>query len=177
MTYVDCVCFGFSPCANGFSLGRPAKADVASSLNIVGCFIDRHVDLGNPCMKLKLMRVMHPCLSELPKIKPFSEPRRYLTQGYPASFICKATGVPAPKCKWLSPDGNQINSIGNVQVSGCNLTFTSVDELFTKGKYTCVAYIEIEETGEEIGQASAIVEVVDVFGKDHLMNEVFIFRI
>ena len=120
---------------------------------------------------------MHSCFLELPKINPFSVPRRYLTQGYPASFICKATGVPTPKCKWLSPDGTQINSIGNVQVSGCNLTFTSVDVSFTKGKYTCVAFIEIEETGEEIGQASAVVEVVDVLGEDHVINEVFILRI
>ena len=117
------------------------------------------------------------CLLELPKIEPFSVPRRYLTQGYPASFICKATGVPAPKCKWLSPDGNQINSINNIQVSGCNLTFTSVEDSFTKGKYTCMAFIEIEETGEEIGKASAVVEVVDVFGEDHVVNGFFIFRI
>ena len=120
---------------------------------------------------------MPPFLLELPKIKPFSVPRRYLTENYPASFICKATGVPAPKCKWLSPDGNQINSIGNIQVNGCNLTFTSVDRLFTKGKYTCVAFIEIVETGEEIGQASAVVEVVDVLSEYHVLNEVFMFRI
>lgn len=120
---------------------------------------------------------MHFCLLELPKINPFSVPRRYLTQGYPASFICKATGVPTPQCKWLSPDGNQINTIGNVQVSGCNLTFTSVDVSFTKGNYTCVAFIKIEETGEEIGQASAVVEVVDVFGEDHVMDKDFEFRI
>jgi len=118
-----------------------------------------------------------PFLLELPKIKPFSVPRRYLTEKYPASFICKATGVPAPKCKWLSPDGNQINSIGNIQVNGCNLTFTSVDKSFTKGKYTCVAFIEIAETGKEIGQASAVVEVVDVFGEYHVLNEVVMFRI
>ena len=119
------------------------------------------------------MRIMHSCLVELPKIKPFSVPRRYLTQGYPASFICEATGVPTPKCKWLSPDGKQINTIGNIQVNGCNLTFTSVDELFTKGKYTCLAFIEIEEGGDEIGQAIAVVEVVDVFGKDHVIHEGF----
>ena len=118
-----------------------------------------------------------PFFLELPKIKPFSVPRRYLTEKYPASFICKATGVPAPKCKWLSPDGNQINSIGNIQVNGCNLTFTSVDKSFTKGKYTCVAFIEIAETGKEIGQASAVVEVVDVFGEYHVLNEVVMFRI
>ena len=123
------------------------------------------------------MRITPPFLLELPKIKPFSVPRRYLTENYPASFICKATGVPAPKCKWLSPDGNQINSIGNIQVNGCNLTFTSVDRLFTKGKYTCVAFIEIVETGEEIGQASAVVEVVDVLSEYHVLNEVFMFRI
>ena len=119
---------------------------------------------------------MHSCFLELPKIKPFSVPRRYLTQGYPASFICEATGVPTPKCKWLSPDGNQINSINNIQVNGCNLTFTSVDVSFTKGKYTCVAFIKIEESGEEMGQASAVVEVVDVFGEDHVIFEGFIYR-
>ena len=123
------------------------------------------------------MRIMHTCLLELPKIKPFSVPMRYLTEGYPASFICEATGVPTPKCKWLSPDGNQINTIGNVQVNGCNLTFMSVGESFTKGKYTCMAFIKIEEGGEEIGQASAVVEVVDVFGEDHVIYEGFIFRI
>ena len=117
---------------------------------------------------------MHSCFLELPKIKPFSVPRRYLTQSYPASFICEATGVPTPKCKWLSPDGDQINSINNIQVNGCNLTFTSVDVSFTKGKYTCVAFIKIEE--EEIGQASAVVEVVDVFGEDHVIFEGFIYR-
>lgn len=119
---------------------------------------------------------MYSCLLELPKIKPFSVPRRYLTEGYPASFICEATGVPTPKCRWLSPDGNVISTIGNYQVNGCNLTFTSVDVSFNKGKYTCVAFIKIEGD-EEIGQASAVVEVVDVFGEDHVIYEGFIFRI
>ena len=47
-----------------------------------------------------------------------------------------------------------------------------MDKSFTKGKYTCVAFIEIEETGEEIARESAVVEVVDVFGEDHVINEV-----
>lgn len=52
-----------------------------------------------------------------------------------------------------------------------------MDVSFTKGKYTCVAFIKIEQTGEEIGQASAVVEVVDVFGEDHVMDKDFEFRI
>ncbi|KAL9965513.1 hypothetical protein ACROYT_G029320 [Oculina patagonica] len=99
---------------------------------------------------------------ELPKIKPFDKPRRYLTEGYPATFLCEATGFPAPKYTWLSPDGTKINTIGDVRVNGGNLTFKSVDKSMQKGKYTCEAYIEIEETKEQIGRTSRAVEVVDV---------------
>ena len=81
--------------------------------------------------------------------------------------MCKATGFPAPKYKWLSPDGNEITSIGNIKVQDGNLTFTTVGKDFTKGKYTCYAYIEIEETKEKIGEDRAVVEVMEVFGKIH----------
>ena len=96
--------------------------------------------------------------------------QRYLTVGFPATFLCEATGFPAPKYKWLSPDGTTINSFSNVYVDGGNLTFISVDKALKKGKYTCVAYIEIEETNEKIGEASKAVEVKDVYGKGYFIK-------
>ncbi|KAJ7333119.1 axonal fasciculation [Desmophyllum pertusum] len=79
-------------------------------------------------------------------IESFSRPQRFLTVDYPAIFMCKATGFPAPKYKWLSPDGNEITSIGNIKVQDGNLTFTT-----------------IEETKEKIGEDRAVVEVMEVF--------------
>ena len=103
-------------------------------------------------------------------------PQRYLTEGYRSTFLCEATGFPAPQYKWLTPDGKQIRSFSDVYVDGGNLTFISVDKTMLKGKYTCVAYIEIAETKQQIGQASAVVDVVDVFGKGHSLSKFLNFE-
>ena len=105
------------------------------------------------------------CLPELPKIKPFAQTKKYLTKGYPVTFLCEATGYPLPKYKWFSPKDVELSEFGNIKIQDGNLTFTNVDSAFEKGKYRCEAYIEIEETKEQVGQAEAFVEVVEVYGK------------
>ena len=103
-------------------------------------------------------------LPEIPKIEPFPNPRRYLTEGHSASFVCKATGRPTPKYKWYSPSNTVISSLGNLEIKDGNLTINKVNPSL-KGTYKCVAYNVIERTGEMIGKDEATVEIVDVYGK------------
>ncbi|PFX24083.1 neural cell adhesion molecule 2-like [Stylophora pistillata] len=100
---------------------------------------------------------------ELPKIKPFAQTRRFLTEGYPATFLCEATGFPLPKYKWFSPTGGELRKYGNINIQDGNLTFTKVDNAFERGNYKCEAYIEIEETKKQVGPAEAFVKVVEVY--------------
>lgn len=100
---------------------------------------------------------------ELPKIKPFTQTKRYLTEGYPVTFLCEATGYPLPKYKWFSPKDVELSEFGNIKIQDGNLTFTKVDSAFEKGKYKCEAYIEIGKNQEQVGRAEAFVEVVEVY--------------
>lgn len=106
---------------------------------------------------------------EFPKITPFSSPRKYLTEDYPVSFVCKAKGIPVPKYTWYFK-GNQINTVGNNIIKGGNLTITKVTSS-SKGEYQCKAYNEIKKPGKpafKIGEDTTIVEIVDVYGKDNI---------
>lgn len=106
---------------------------------------------------------------EFPKITPFSSPRKYLTEDYPVSFVCKAKGIPAPKYTWYFK-GKQINTVGNNIIKGGNLTITKVTST-SKGEYQCKAYNEIKKPGKpavKIGEDTTIVEIVDVYGKDNI---------
>ena len=113
------------------------------------------------------------CLLEYPKIKPFSSPYKYLTENYPAYFVCEATGIPPPKYKWISPKGDEINTVGNHIKDGGYLNITKVAEAFQKGKYTCKAYIEIK--GKEIAEDTASIEVKAVYGKVLQLAGIIIF--
>ena len=101
-------------------------------------------------------------LLEPPKIEPFRIHKKYLTEGYPASFVCKATGRPTPKYKWYNPANTPISSFGNFKIKDGNLTIKSVNPAI-KGVYKCEAYNEIE--GDTIGKDETTVEIVEVYGK------------
>lgn len=112
---------------------------------------------------------------EFPKISPFPSPRKYLTEDYSVSFVCKAKGIPAPKYTWYF-QGNQINTVGNNLIKDGNLTITKVTSS-SKGQYRCKAYNEIKKPGKtavEIGEDTKTVEIVDVYGKENIRTIVVV---
>ena len=114
---------------------------------------------------------------EFPKITPFPSPRKYLTEGYSVSFVCKAKGIPAPKYTWYF-QGNQINTVGNNLIKDGNLTITKVTSS-SKGQYECKAYNEIKKPGKtavKIGEDKTTVEIVDVFGKDNIIRTIVVVQ-
>ena len=104
--------------------------------------------------------------SEHPKIVAFPAPKKFLTKGYPAVFVCKASGRPPPKYQWLNPKGNEITSFANFEISGGNLTIKKVDKDLN-GTYTCRAYNVLEKTGEQIGEVREVVDIVNIYGEAH----------
>ena len=94
----------------------------------------------------------------------FPDSKKYLTAGYSAVFICKATGRPPPKYEWLNPKGTKITSFGPFQISGGNLTIKEVTTDMN-GTYTCRAYNVIKKTGVQIGEVKAKVAIVAIHGK------------
>lgn len=98
---------------------------------------------------------------EHPKIVAFPDSKKYLTEGYSAVFICKATARPSPKYEWLNPKGTKITSFGPFQISGGNLTIKRVTSDMN-GTYTCRAYNVIEKTGVQIGEVKAKVAIVAI---------------
>lgn len=99
---------------------------------------------------------------EHPTIVAFPAPKKFLTKGYPAVFVCKASGRPPPKYQWLNPKGNEITSFANFEISGGNLTIKKVDKDLN-GTYTCRAYNVIEKTGEQIGEVREVVDIVNIY--------------
>lgn len=98
---------------------------------------------------------------EHPKIVAFPVSKKYLTEGYSAVFICKATARPPPKYEWLNPKGTKITSFGPFQISGGNLTIKRVTRGLN-GTYTCRAYNVIEKTGVQIGEVKAKLAIVAI---------------
>jgi len=94
----------------------------------------------------------------------FPDSKKYLTEGYSAVFICKATARPPPKYEWLNPKGTKITSFGSFEISGGNLTIKRVTRGLN-GTYTCRAYNVIEKTGVQIGEVKAKVAIVAIHGK------------
>lgn len=98
---------------------------------------------------------------EHPKIVAFPDSKKYLTEGYSAMFICKATARPPPKYEWLNPKRTKITSFGPFEISGGNLTIKRVTTDMN-GTYTCRAYNVIEKTGVLIGEVKAKVAIVAI---------------
>ena len=94
----------------------------------------------------------------------FPDSKKYLTEGYSAVFICKATARPPPKYEWLNPRGTKITSFGPFEISGGNFTMKTVIRGLS-GTYTCRAYNVIEKTGVQIGEVKAKVAIVAIHGK------------
>ncbi|XP_074633381.1 neural cell adhesion molecule 2-like [Acropora palmata] len=96
---------------------------------------------------------------EHPKIVAFPDSKKYLTEGYSAVFICKATARPPPKYEWLNPKGTKITSFWPFEISGGNLTIKRVTRGLN-GTYTCRAYNVIEKV--LIGEVKAKVAIVAI---------------
>lgn len=110
---------------------------------------------GSEEVKIEVYAVEHP------KIVAFPDSKKYLTEGYSAVFICKATARPPPKYEWLNPKGTKITSFGPFEISGGNLTIKKVTKDMN-GTYTCRAYNVIEKTGVQIGEVKAKVAIVAI---------------